>query len=161
MFLPILTQHVVIKEKITGRDKCICSSSHLLCYRHLPSHAIHNFFPLYGTGVIHACHPKRAQCHWTRTIVTWSHRIGINFPFLRVFTCGVNYIWKYQKFLFAFRAVSRIWMQLSFFANVLFLAPGDNLDLKCPADCFKLAAFAAGFQGKPKHCRALKAAKRP
>ena len=44
-------------------------------------------------------------------------------------------------------------MQLSFFANVLFSAPGDNLGLKRPADCFKLAAFAAGFQGKPKHLK--------
>ena len=56
------------------------------------------------------------------------------------------------------RAVSRIFL---FFVNALFWASGDKLGLKQQANSYKQVAFAAGVQGKPKHCRTLKVAKRP
>ena len=52
-------------------------------------------------------------------------------------------------------------MQLLFFVNARCWALGDNLGLKCSANSCKRAAFAAGVQKKPNHCRALKAAKEP
>ena len=52
-------------------------------------------------------------------------------------------------------------MQLPFFANALFWAKGDNLDLKHPANSCKQVAFSAGVQGKSKLCRALEVARRP
>ena len=52
-------------------------------------------------------------------------------------------------------------MQLPFFANVLFWASGNNLNLKHPNNSCKNVAFAAGVQWKPKLCRALKVVRRP
>ena len=50
-------------------------------------------------------------------------------------------------------------MQLLFFTNNLFWAPGENLGPKRPANSCKLVAFLAGVQGKPKRCKALKVVK--
>ena len=33
---------------VSGRNKCMCSSSHALCYGRLQSFAIHNSFASYG-----------------------------------------------------------------------------------------------------------------
>ena len=52
-------------------------------------------------------------------------------------------------------------MQLWFFANAIFWASCNNLGLKRPANSRKPIAFGAGIKGKPKHCRALNAAKGP
>ena len=52
-------------------------------------------------------------------------------------------------------------MQLPTLANALFLASGDNLGLKNPANFCKQVAFAAGVQKKPKDCLSLKVAKGP
>ena len=59
------------------------------------------------------------------------------------------------------KVVSRIWMQLPFFANALFLTSGDSLGLKHVASPCKRIAFAAEVQKKPKRCRAFKVAKGP
>ena len=48
-----------------------------------------------------------------------------------------------------------------FLQNALFWAPDDNLGPKDPANSFKQVTFSAGFQGKPKHCRAIKVVKGP
>ena len=41
-------------------------------------------------------------------------------------------------------SVSKIWMQLLFFAVAIILALGDNLRLKHPANSCKQVVFAAG-----------------
>ena len=50
-------------------------------------------------------------------------------------------------------------MQFLFFANALFWVSGDNLAWRCSANSCNQFAFAAGVQGKPRCCRALKVAK--
>ena len=49
-------------QSVSGRNKCMCSSSDALCYRCVRSCAIHNSFALYGGDVIRACRAKKAEC---------------------------------------------------------------------------------------------------
>ena len=49
-------------QSVSGGDICMCSSSQVLCHGHVRSCVIHNFFPLYGGDVIHACCTKKAEC---------------------------------------------------------------------------------------------------
>ena len=52
-------------------------------------------------------------------------------------------------------------MQFPFFANGLFWASRDNLNLKRVANHCKQVVFAAGARGKTKRCRAVKVVKGP
>ena len=74
---------------------------------------------------------KRAALIWGLVLI----RENTKFP-------GENLKSEYHN-----RAISRIWMQLPFFANALFWALSDNLDLKRPANSCKQVAFAAEVQG--------------
>ena len=68
-------------QSVSGRNKCVCSSSHALCYRCLRSCEIHNSFASYdGTSFVLVAlaglivsEPK----HW----VTWSRRTGDKIEF--------------------------------------------------------------------------------
>ena len=63
-------------QSVSGRNKCVCSSSHALCYRHVRSCEIHNSFASYdGTSfvlVVLAGLIVSEPKHW----VTWSRRTG-------------------------------------------------------------------------------------
>ena len=48
---------------ILGRNKCMCSSSHELCYGRMQSCAIHNYFASYDEDVFCACRANKADCH--------------------------------------------------------------------------------------------------
>ena len=57
----VLTWSPDQKHSVSGRNKCMCSSSHVLCYGCMWLCAIHNFI-LYGGDIIHACHADKAEC---------------------------------------------------------------------------------------------------
>ena len=50
-------------QSVLGRNRCMCCSSHALCYGCMQSCAIHNSFASYDGDVIHACHTNKADCH--------------------------------------------------------------------------------------------------
>ena len=99
-----------------GRNKCMCGSSHVLCYGCVRSKILLPCmmgmpFVLVALTRLNVSEPKQ----W----VTWSHRTGINFLFLREkesntlvfllnrflthFYCWCKLHLKNQKFLFAFK----------------------------------------------------------
>ena len=93
----------------------MCCSSHVLCYGCVRLCVINNYFALHDGKVIHTLGANKAECQWTQI---WSHRTGLNFPFLRgeesnTYVVQLNHIifnslWcrlhlKNQKFLFAFK----------------------------------------------------------
>ena len=92
----------------------MCCISHVVCYWHMQSSGIHNS-PMVGMPFVLVELTRlivNELNHW----VTWSHKTGINFPFLRgkiiyyfraspsphhfslIYTCGVTYIWKVRIF---------------------------------------------------------------
>ena len=89
--------------------------------------------------------------------LTWYFRWGIyaTIPTWTHLQSSLAFIWSFS------RAVSRIWMQLPFYANALFWELSDNLGVKPPANSCERVAFSAGVQGKPKRCRTFKGAKEP
>ena len=72
-----------ILQSVLGRNKCMCCSSHALCYGRMWLCAIHNSFASYDGDVILISCTNKADCQGTQTLSTWSHRTGVNFPFLR------------------------------------------------------------------------------
>ena len=70
-------------QSVSGRNKCLCCSSHVLCYGCMWLCATHNSFASYDGNVIRACRANKADVSKPKHRVTWSHRTCINFPFLR------------------------------------------------------------------------------
>ena len=124
----------------------MCSSSHALRYGPVQSWAIHNFFCLiwwlYCLALVAL---KRLNFNEPKQWVTWSHRTGINFPFLRVkknprhwcfclttsfltiFTCGANYIWKIRNFWLLLKYFLRKIKDFSLIKSVLWWEIWDLL----------------------------------
>ena len=81
--------HISAQKKQTntanqwGRNKCMSDKSYALCYGRVRSCAISNSFASYDGDDIPACCANKADCQWTQTLVTWSHRTGVHFRFLR------------------------------------------------------------------------------
>ena len=71
------------KQSVLGTNKCICSSSHMLCYGCMQLCVIHNSFASYGgmsfllvmSTKLNVSEPE----HW----ITWSHRTDVNYQYLR------------------------------------------------------------------------------
>ena len=59
----------LVAQSVSGRNKCMCCSSHALCYWRVRSCTIHNYFASYDRDVILTCRANKADC--------------VNFPFLR------------------------------------------------------------------------------
>ena len=110
---------------VLGRNKCMCGSSHLLCYGCMQSFVIHNSFGYMVGSSFVLVRLRRLNISEPEPLVTWSHRTehkpGVHFPFLmgkRIQSFGVS-AWsghfklifnlrhklhlKNQKFLFAFK----------------------------------------------------------
>ena len=49
-------------QSVSGRNKCICCSSHALCYGQVRSCAIHNSFASYDGDVTHTCCTNKTDC---------------------------------------------------------------------------------------------------
>ena len=49
-------------QSVLGRNKCMCCSSHTLCYGRVRSCAIHNSFASYDGDVICACRTNKIDC---------------------------------------------------------------------------------------------------
>ena len=49
-------------HSVSGRNKCMCGSSHAICNGCVQSCAIHNSFALYDGEVICACRANKAEC---------------------------------------------------------------------------------------------------
>ena len=98
-------------HSVSGRKKCMCGSSLVLCYGCMQSCAIHNSIHPYQSISIHNSLNVSEQEHW----VTWSHRTAVTSYFWRekesntlafllihmVFDSLLHL--KNQKFLFAFK----------------------------------------------------------
>ena len=50
------------QHSVSGRNKCMCGSSHTLCYECMQSCVTHNSFASYDEDVIHACCTNKAGC---------------------------------------------------------------------------------------------------
>ena len=105
---------------VLGRNKCMCGSSHLLCYGCMQSFVIHNSFGYMVGSSFVLVRLRRLNISEPEPLVTWSHRTdhkpGVHFPFLMgkriqsfgvsawsghlnsFLTCGINYIWKIRNF---------------------------------------------------------------
>ena len=55
-------------QSVLGRNKCMCYSSHVLCYGCVRSCVIHNSFASYDADVICACRANMADRQWTQTL---------------------------------------------------------------------------------------------
>ena len=51
----------IMCQSILGRNKCLCCSSHALCYGRVRSCATHNSFASYDGNVIRACRANKAD----------------------------------------------------------------------------------------------------
>ena len=91
------------------------------------------------------------------------HCLGFTDCILFLLYALIDIHWVFKTFLLTNILIKKVYLPGLYlgFANALFWASGDNLGLTCPANSCKQVASAAGDQGKPKHCRALKAAKGP
>ena len=69
-------------QSVSGRNKCMCGSSHALLWMHAVV-CIPQFFCLICWYAICACWLTRLIVSESQHWVTWSHRTGINFPLLR------------------------------------------------------------------------------
>ena len=49
------------RQSVSGRNKCLCCSSHALCYGRVRLGATHNSFASYNGNVIHACRANKAD----------------------------------------------------------------------------------------------------
>ena len=72
-----------MKQSFSKGNKCMCSYSHALCYGCVWWCAIHNSFALYGGKSFVLVILKRLNVSEPKDWVTWSHRTGVNFPFLK------------------------------------------------------------------------------
>ena len=52
----------IMCQSVLGRNKCLCWSSHALCYGCMGSCATHNSFASYDGDVVCACHANKADC---------------------------------------------------------------------------------------------------
>ena len=55
-------------QSVSGRNKCMCCSSHALCYGCVWSYVIHNSFASYDGDVILTCHANKADCQGAQTL---------------------------------------------------------------------------------------------
>ena len=60
-------------QSVLERNKCMCCSSHALCYDSMRLCAIHNSFACNDVDMIHACHAYRADYQWTQTLSNLDH----------------------------------------------------------------------------------------
>ena len=52
----------MIRQSVSGRNKCMYCSSHVPCYGSVQSCAIHNSFASYDGDVICACRTNKIDC---------------------------------------------------------------------------------------------------
>ena len=154
--------HKKFKVKLLRGVFCVCVKRIMLC-NCLCSSSCFSASRVWNFGVV-----NRYSWFWNSVnMVNWGGEFsffqGIHVKTYKNWYLHIHKTYGYQirQVGTSSRAVSRIWMQLPFFANALFWAPGNNLGLKRPANSCNRVAFATGVQGKPKHCRALKVAKGP
>ena len=57
-----------LHQSVSGRNKCMCCSSHTLCYGCVQLCAIHNSFVYYDGDVILTCRANKTDCHGTQTL---------------------------------------------------------------------------------------------
>ena len=69
LILPETSGYVKTKSKlklkmqsVSGRNRCLCCSSHALCYGRMRSCATHNSFASYDGNIICACCANKADC---------------------------------------------------------------------------------------------------
>ena len=72
-----------LKHPVSARNKCMCGSSHALCYGRGRSCAIHYPFASCGGTSFVFIALTRPSVSEPKQWVTWSHRTGVNFQFLR------------------------------------------------------------------------------
>ena len=48
-------------QSVSGRNRCLCCSSHVLCYGRVQSCVIHNYFASYNGNIIRACRSNKAD----------------------------------------------------------------------------------------------------
>ena len=53
---------LTLVQSVSGRNTCMCGSSHALCYGRVRSCANYNSFASYGGDVIRAYHADKAEC---------------------------------------------------------------------------------------------------
>ena len=105
-------------QSVSGRNKCMCSSSHVLCYKCVWSCVIHNSFASYGGTSFVLVALTRVNVSESEHWVIWSHKTDMNFSFLRrkriqyfsVSFLTQFFLWcklhlKNQKFLFTWNHV--------------------------------------------------------
>ena len=108
-------------QSVSRRNKCMCGSSHVLCYGCLQSCANHNSFASYDGDIICACRAHKSDYKWTETLsnlITQKRHLLLIFegeknPLLECFCLNISvlahfYLWcklhlKNQTILFAFK----------------------------------------------------------
>ena len=55
-------------QSVWGRNKCMCCSSHMLCYGRVQLCVIHNYFASYDGDVILSCHANKTDFQGIQTL---------------------------------------------------------------------------------------------